>query len=111
MVNLFLYGSIELFLIVRDKAVLVLPDRLAVLKEEFFPETEIPRVEGTDASNPSHLVLSPEARIPEYAVFVELYYSPKTKSLLADLRLLTLLFAVVEEVAVLARVKLISKKA
>ena len=100
-----------MFLIVRDKAVLVLPYRLTVLKEVFFPEAEIPRVERADAGDPSHLGFSGEACIPEDAVFVELYHSPNTKRLLADLRLLTLLLAVVEEVAVLARVKLISKKA
>ena len=100
-----------MFLIVRDKAVLVLPYRLTVLKEVFFPEAEIPRVERADAGDPSHLGFSGEARIPEDTVFVELYHSPNTKRLLADLRLLTLLFAVVEEVAVLARVELISEKA
>ena len=100
-----------MFLIVWDKAVLVLPYRLTVLKEEFFPEAEIPRVERADAGDPSHLGLSSEACIPEDAIFVELYYSPNTERLLADLRLLTLLLAVVEEVAILARVKLISEKA
>ena len=100
-----------MFLIIGDKAVLILPDRLTVLKEEFFPEAEIPRVEGVDAGNPSHLSLAREARIPEDAVFVKLYHSPNTKRLLVDLCLLTLLFAVVEKVAVLARVELISEKA
>ena len=100
-----------MFLIVRDKAVLVLPYRLTVLKEVFFPEAEIPRVKRADAGDPSHLGFSSEACIPEDTVFVELYHSPNTKRLLADLRLLTLLLAVVEEVAVLARVKLISEKA
>ena len=98
-------------MIVGDEAVLVLPDRLTVLKEEFFPEAEIPRVKGADAGNPFHLGLSREACVPEDAVFVELYHSPNTKRLLADLRCLTLLLAIVEEVAILARVELISDKA
>ena len=98
-------------MIIGDKAVLVLPNRLTVLKVVLFPEAEIPRVEGADAGYSSHLGLSCKARITEDAVFVELYHSPNTKRLLANLCLLTLLFAVVEEVAVLARVKLISNKA
>ena len=100
-----------MFLIIWDKAVLVLPDRLTVLKVEFFPEPEIPRVEGADTGDPSHLGLSGEARIPEDAVFMELYHSPKTKRLLVYLRLFPFLLTVVEEVAVLARVELISEKA
>lgn len=110
LINLFFDRQVKLLFSIGHEPRVARQDWLTELTEELPPEANVPGIKVTDAGDTLSSLLARVVCVLKDCVAVELDHCPHRDSLLMQLHLLSFTLAIVEEVAILARVELIGQK-